>query len=55
MFVILNKAEYFSKVRDILDDETKFRPLQRNPVYEQKKHLNSLIDVANDLIDIKGE
>ena len=54
VFVILNKAEYFAKVRDILSDETKFKPLQRNPVENQKKHLNALIDAANDYIDLKG-
>lgn len=54
MFVILKKTEYFAKVRDILGDEAKFKPLQRNPVEDQKKHLNTLIDAANDFIDVKG-
>ena len=52
--MILNKDDYFAKVGDILSDETKFRLLQRNPIEEQKRHLNSLIDAANDIIELKG-
>ena len=54
IFVILNRDDYFTKVRDILNDGTKFKPLQRNPTDELKKHLNSLIDAANDFIDVAG-
>ena len=54
IFVILNKDDYFAKVGDILSDETKFQLLQRNPIEEQKRHLNSLIDAANDIIELKG-
>ena len=54
IFVILNKDDYFDKVRAILDDATKFQPLRRNPIDDQKKHLNSLIDAANDYIDVAG-
>ena len=54
IFVILNKGDYFSKVGDILNDETKFKPLRRNPIDAQKRHLNTLIDAANDIIEAAG-
>ena len=48
VFVLLNRADYFSKVQTILDDSSKFERLSRNPIEKVKKDLNKLISAAND-------
>ena len=47
IFVVLNKADYISKVESVLSDSSKFQKITRNPVEQQKAELNRLIDAAN--------
>ena len=46
-FVILDRISYFQKCNDILLDQSKFKPISRNPVEQLKKRLNKLISVVN--------
>ena len=47
IFVLLDRTDYIGKVNEILQDETKFEKLTRNPIEKQKKDLNDLIAAAN--------
>ena len=47
IFVILDHSDYLSKVNIILSDVSKFQRLRKNPIEQQKRDLNALIDAAN--------
>ena len=47
IYVLLNKDEYLSKINDILQDDTKFKKLDRDPTQEIKKRANDLISTLN--------
>ena len=47
LFVVIGAEEYHQKTAAILNDETKFKRITRNPVEELKRQANSLIDASN--------
>ena len=49
-YVVLDRAEYLSKVEDILRDQKKFKKLRRNPIADLKKKVNNVIASANAVI-----
>ena len=49
-YVVLDRAEYLSKIEDILKDEKNFKKLRRNPIAELKKKVNNVITSANAVI-----
>ena len=50
-YVIINTAEYQQKLDEILQDETKFKKINKDPTEGLKKKINSLIETNNALID----
>ena len=46
-FVILNASDYHQKTEDILNDQTKFQKITKNPVDQLKKSANELISASN--------
>ncbi len=47
IFVVLNKNDYHSKLKNILDDHTKFKKLNKNPTNQLKSKINKLITANN--------
>ena len=47
MYVIMDRAEYLSKVNDILSDLSKFKKISKDPTEALKKKVNQLIIAAN--------
>ena len=47
VYVIMDRAEYLSKLNDILSDTTKFKKISRDPTEILKKKVNQLIVSAN--------
>ena len=48
IFVILTKSDYHSsKLQTILDDQTNFRNLNKNPINQLKTQVNKLITANN--------
>ena len=52
-YVIMDRSVYKSKLDEILQDESKFRKITRNPLTELKTKLNKLIKRANEGNHIK--
>ena len=50
VFVILDKSDYPSETREILEDTAKFKRITRNPTEHLKKSLNQLITAANSVV-----
>lgn len=50
-YVVLDKADYESKINILLSDETKFTKLSRDPTLQLKKKLRNLIDTQNACVD----
>ena len=46
-YVILDRDNYMEKCRTILNDDTKFEVITKNPIEQLKKRVNQLIDAAN--------
>ena len=46
-YVILNKKEYFDKINCILNDETKFKAIKKDPTDKVKTQANKLISSLN--------
>ena len=47
MFVILDSVDYHQKTADILQDQTKFQKISKNPTDRLKKSANDLISASN--------
>ena len=47
IYVLLDKDEYINKINSILQDEAKFKKLDRDPTQEIKKRANDLISTLN--------
>ena len=47
VFVILDASEYHAKAAEILNDDSKFKPIIRNPIEQLEREANDLIDSAN--------
>ena len=47
VYVIMDRAEYLSKINDILSDSSKFKKISRDPSETLKKRVNQLIVSAN--------
>ena len=46
-FVVMNRTDYYTKINEILKDETKFVKIEKDPTYDLKSELNKLIAVIN--------
>ena len=51
IFVILDKEDYHSKVRSVLQDSAKFKRISRDTTATLKTRVNKLIDAANAEVD----
>ena len=51
LYIILNKAEYLDKISAILQDHTKFKPINKDPTQDIKKKANKIIDAINAVSD----
>ena len=47
IFVVLNKTDYHSKLKNILDDHNKFKKLNKNLTNQLKSKINKLITANN--------
>ena len=47
MYVILNKSEYFDKIENILNDQSKFKKISADPTEKIKRKANKLIEQCN--------
>ncbi|XP_043202779.1 uncharacterized protein LOC122370895 [Amphibalanus amphitrite] len=51
IFVILDKEDYYSKVRSVLQDTAKFKRITRDTTAALKTRVNKLVDAANAVVD----
>ena len=51
VYVLLNKSDYYSKINDILSDDSKFKPINHDPTNELKSNANKIITAINAVSD----
>ena len=50
-FVLIRKEDYLTKLDDILNDPSKFRRINRNPIDDIKREANRIIESINAVVD----
>ena len=51
VYVLLNKSDYYSKINDILSDNSKFKSINCDPTNELKSNANKIITAINAVSD----
>ena len=47
----MDRCDYFDKIQSVLSDQTKFKPLNKNPIPQLKTKINSIITASNSTAD----